>query len=139
VSRRLAATALGYNRRQRNLLVADATAHDLTADIGGVAAPVLVATGRFDANVSPRTAWRIHRAMPRSRFHVWERSGHYPMVEEPEAFFRTVDRFLREASQRPQPDGALKLPSAPVIMAKWLARSQTVSVCRAWWARALAA
>jgi proline iminopeptidase len=95
VIRRLAEAPLGYSRRQGALLWAEASARDLTNEIGRVAFPVLVGTGRFDANVSPRTAWRIHQAIPGSRFVVWERSGHYPMVEEPDAFFETLDAFLK--------------------------------------------
>jgi proline iminopeptidase len=56
---------------------------------------VLVVTGRFDANVAPSTAWKIHKAIPGSRFEVFEQSGHLPFFEEPEAFERSVDRFLQ--------------------------------------------
>ena len=56
--------------------------------------PTLVLTGRFDMNVAPSTAWRIHRAIPNSRFAVFERSGHLPFFEEPEAFVSAVEAFL---------------------------------------------
>ena len=85
-----------YNARQDVLLWKDVEAHGLTAeDLKRLSMPVLVTTGRFDANVAPRTAWRIHQAIPGSQFVVWERSGHFPMIEEPDAFFAVVDRFLR--------------------------------------------
>lgn len=84
-----------YNARQETLLWKDAESHDLTEDLKRLTIPVLVTTGRFDANVAPRTAWRIHQAIPGSQFAVWERSGHFPMIEEPDAFFAVVDRFLR--------------------------------------------
>lgn len=84
-----------YNARQETLLWEDAESHDLTEGLPRLTAPVLVTTGRFDANVAPRTAWRIHQAIPGSRFAVWEHSGHFPMIEEPDAFFGVVDRFLR--------------------------------------------
>ena len=83
-------TGLGlvaYNGRQETLLWKDAEAHDLTGDLNRLSMPVLVTTGRFDVNVAPRTAWRIHQAIPGSQFAVWERSGHFPMIEEPYAFF----------------------------------------------------
>lgn len=87
--------AVAYNAAQETLLWEDAEAHDLTDDLARVAVPVLVGTGRFDTNVGPRTAWRIHRAIPGSEFVVWERSGHYPMLEEPTEFLAVVARFLR--------------------------------------------
>ena len=83
-----------YSGRQETLLWKDAEAHDLTDGLERLAAPVLVTTGRFDANVSPRTAWRIHQAIPRSKFVVFERSGHFPMIEEPESFAAVVKGFL---------------------------------------------
>lgn len=91
-------TGLGvvaYNGRQETLLWKDAESRDLTGNLTRLSMPVLVTAGRFDANVSARTAWRIHQAIPRSQFAVWERSGHFPMIEEPDAFFAVVDRFLR--------------------------------------------
>ncbi len=85
-----------YNARQEVLLWQDVEAHGLTAeDLKRLSMPVLVTTGRFDANVAPRTAWRIHQVIPGSQFVVWEHSGHFPMIEEPDAFFAVVDRFLR--------------------------------------------
>lgn len=77
---------------------------DLTAELGALTMPVLVTTGRFDANVSPRTAWALHQAIPGSKWVVFERSGHFPMLEEPEAFVTAIEEFLRQ----PQMHGALK-------------------------------
>lgn len=67
---------------------------DLGPAIAKLAMPVLVVTGRYDANVAPVVAWRIHRAIPGSRFVVFERSGHLPFYEEPERFVREVEDFL---------------------------------------------
>jgi proline iminopeptidase len=90
-------TGLGvvaYNGRQETLLWKDAEAHDLTGDLNRLRMPVLVTTGRFDVG-APRNSWRIHQAIPGSQFAVWERSGHFPMIEEPDAFFAVIDGFLR--------------------------------------------
>lgn len=84
-----------YNAHQETLLWKDAESHDLTEDLKHLTVPVLVTTGRFDANIAPRAAWRIHQAISGSQFVVWERSGHFPMIEEPDASFAVVDRFLR--------------------------------------------
>ena len=56
--------------------------------------PTLVLTGRYDINVAPSTAWKIHRAIPGSRWEVFENSGHLPYFEEPERFVRVVGDFL---------------------------------------------
>ncbi len=69
---------------------------DLTPGLATLPMPVLVATGRFDANVAPVVAFRLHQAIPGSRFVVFERSGHLPFYEEPERFVREVEAFLDE-------------------------------------------
>ncbi len=92
-----------YNSRLEALSM-EAEAHDLTAELSALAMPVLVTTGRFDAGISPRTAWTLHQAIPRSKLVVFERSGHFPMLEEPEAFVTAIEEFLRQ----PQTHGALR-------------------------------
>jgi proline iminopeptidase len=73
---------------------ADVAALDLTPLLGTFTMPTLVLTGRYDINVAPSTAWRIHKAIPGSAFEVFEHSGHLPFFEEPDAFMRVVEPFL---------------------------------------------
>ena len=56
--------------------------------------PTLVATGRYDINVAPSTAWKIHKAIAGSRWVVFEQSGHLPYFEEPDKFVQVVNDFL---------------------------------------------
>jgi proline iminopeptidase len=56
--------------------------------------PTLVITGRFDMNVAPLTAWRMYKAIPGSKFEVFEKSGHLPSYEEPDKYVSVVDDFL---------------------------------------------
>jgi proline iminopeptidase len=39
-------------------------------------------------------AYKIHEAIPGSRFVVFERSGHIPFYEEPDAFVHEAEEFL---------------------------------------------
>jgi pimeloyl-ACP methyl ester carboxylesterase len=54
----------------------------------------LVCVGRHD----PQTPWpanaAIVAALPYGRLEVFDRSGHYPFVEEPERFAAVVGAFL---------------------------------------------
>ena len=84
-----------YNGHQENLLWKDAERHDLSNDLKLITIPVLVTTGRYDANIAPRTSWAIHQAIKGSQFVVFERSGHFPMIEEPHRFFTVINMFLR--------------------------------------------
>ncbi|MGZ4777649.1 MAG: alpha/beta fold hydrolase [Thermoanaerobaculia bacterium] len=79
-------------------LNADLARFDLNPELPRFRFPTLVITGRFDMNVAPSVAWKIHQAIPGSRFVVFERSGHLPFFEEPEAFARTVKDFLRSGA-----------------------------------------
>ena len=83
-----------YNRPINQTLNTDLARFDLNPELPKYNFPTLVLTGRFDANVAPSTAWKIHQAIPGSRFTVFERSGHLPFYEEPEAFVRVVEEFL---------------------------------------------
>jgi len=93
---KLAGCPSGYVGRQETLLWKDAVSLDLSDDLPRLARPVLVMAGRYDT-VSPRTAWKIHQAIPGSQYVILERSGHFPMIEEPDEFVAVVDRFLRSA------------------------------------------
>jgi proline iminopeptidase len=89
------ANVLRFNRAVNEALNADLGRVDMGPMLARLKMPVLVLTGRFDANVAPSTAWKIHKAIAGSRFEVFEQSGHLPFFEEPEAFERSIDRFLQ--------------------------------------------
>lgn len=67
---------------------------DLSPQLPTIRVPTLVLTGRFDMNVAPITAWRMARAIPGARFHVFEHSGHLPSYEEPDEYLKQVTEFL---------------------------------------------
>lgn len=73
---------------------ADLARFDLNPEIKKFKMPVLVITGRYDMNVAPLTAWRIHNAIAGSQWAVFDRSGHLPWFEEPEEFLRVASTFL---------------------------------------------
>jgi proline iminopeptidase len=73
---------------------ADLARFDLNPELSKFRMPALVITGRFDMNVSPRTAWKIHRAIPGSELAIFERSGHLPWYEEPARFLSVMEVFL---------------------------------------------
>jgi proline iminopeptidase len=72
----------------------DVQRFDLNPEIKKFKFPTLVITGRYDINVAPSVAFKIHKAIPGSKFVVLERSGHLPFFEEPEPFVRAVEAFL---------------------------------------------
>ena len=70
--------------------------YNVQRDLGKLKVPTLVAVGRHDQFVTPSTAWRLKQALPAetSAWVVFERSGHFPFLEEPDAFFEQLLKFL---------------------------------------------
>ncbi|HEY4641453.1 MAG TPA: alpha/beta fold hydrolase [Thermoanaerobaculia bacterium] len=83
-----------FHKNVNEMVGADVARFDLNPELPKFNFPTLVLTGRFDINVAPSVAWKIHRAIPGSQFVVFERSGHLPYAEEPEAFTNAMVKFL---------------------------------------------
>jgi proline iminopeptidase len=67
---------------------------DVRARLKGLRMPVLVLAGRFDRMVPPSLTIRYKKLAPRATFVMFERSGHFPFIEEPEAFVAAVGNFM---------------------------------------------
>lgn len=83
-----------FNKEVNQKVSSDLARFDLNPEIRKFRFPTLVISGRYDMNVAPLVAYRIHKNIPGSRFVVFEKSSHLPFTEEPEAFARTVEEFL---------------------------------------------
>jgi len=83
-----------YSRKVNETLNADLGKFDMWPALAALTMPTLVATGRYDINVAPSTAWKIHKAIAGSRWVVFEKSGHLPYFEEPDRFVQVVNDFL---------------------------------------------
>src|SRR5215471_842043 len=83
-----------YSKEINTLLNSDLKRFDLNPELRKFHFPTLVITGRYDMNVAPSTAFRIHRQISWSEFLVFEKSGHLPFYEEPEKFAGAITRFL---------------------------------------------
>ena len=68
--------------------------YDLRPKLSRISAPTLVVVGRHDWITPPPFAEELALAIPGARLEVFERSGHYPFVEEPRRFARLVGEFL---------------------------------------------
>lgn len=76
------------------VLEGDLARYDLGPELAKFKFPTMVITGRYDINVSPAVAYKIHKGIAGSKFVVFEKSGHMPFFEEPEAFTRAIEGFL---------------------------------------------
>lgn len=83
-----------YSADVNRALNGDLARFDLGPELVKFRLPTLVINGRFDANVAPSTADRIHKAIAGSRFVIFEKSGHLPFFEEPAKFVQVVEELL---------------------------------------------
>ena len=76
------------------LIGGDAARLDFRRDLSKLRMPVLVMAGRFDRVVLPRYSEQFRRYIPSATFHMFEKSGHFPFVEEPDETFRVIRTFV---------------------------------------------
>ena len=82
--------------------------HDpsLLGRLGAVAVPTLVLWGESDRIVTPAYGRSMAAAIPNAQFEIVREAGHLPQIEQPEATFRAIDRFLN-AGEHPEQRGGL--------------------------------
>ena len=67
---------------------------DDRADLGSLTVPALVLVGRHDVICGVRWAEELHELVPGSELVIFENSGHFGHLEEPEAFAKAVTAFV---------------------------------------------
>jgi proline iminopeptidase len=73
--------------------------YDVRARLGELRAPALVISGRHDWVTPPEVAGApLAGGLPNARHVVFEESGHFPFVEEPERFRQVVGGWLEEVA-----------------------------------------
>jgi proline iminopeptidase len=69
---------------------------DVTVGSDSLRVPIFLAHGRYDYTV-PYTVWDgIPETLPDATFRLFERSGHQPFFEEPEAFAAAVTEWMND-------------------------------------------
>jgi pimeloyl-ACP methyl ester carboxylesterase len=73
--------------------------------------PALVVWGAGDPYIPVRIAWRQQEVFTGARVIVLEQSGHWPMIDDPDAVARAVLPFLREQlGGAPRPPASASAP-----------------------------
>jgi len=68
---------------------------DFRPELGRLKMPVLILAGRFDRISMPALAAEFEKLIPEASFVIFEKSGHFPYIEEPEETFAVLREFLR--------------------------------------------
>jgi len=74
----------------------EAPTMDLRPRLKDVRVPTLIIVGRQDFITTPAMAQEMARHLPQARLEVFEESGHFAVIEEPEKFYQVVKRFVQE-------------------------------------------
>jgi proline iminopeptidase len=72
----------------------EAATMDLRPHLKNITVPTLVMVGRHDFITNLAMAEEIVKHIPNARLEIFEDSGHYALVEEPETFYRVVKEFV---------------------------------------------
>ncbi len=100
------ARAQAYCERTRDLPVRvaplqafnerEAASMDLRPRLKDIRVPALVIVGRHDFITNVAMAEEMARRIPRAQLEIFEHSGHFALVEEPERFYRVIRQFIFE-------------------------------------------
>jgi proline iminopeptidase len=69
---------------------------DFRQDLRKLSMPMLILAGRFDRVVSPRWMVQYKRYAPQAQFVMFEKSGHFPFIEETDSAMRILRDFLHK-------------------------------------------
>jgi pimeloyl-ACP methyl ester carboxylesterase len=70
--------------------------------------PVLIVWGARDRIIPPEHGERAHELVPGSRFELFERSGHFPHLDEPERFVATLEDWIETTEPAAADDERLR-------------------------------
>jgi proline iminopeptidase len=99
------ARAEAYHERTKDLPISiaplkifndkEAATMDLRQNLKKIKAPTLVIVGRHDFITNAPMAEEMVKHIPNARLEVFEDSGHFALVEEPEKFHQVVRQFVK--------------------------------------------
>jgi proline iminopeptidase len=70
---------------------------DYSSRLGEIAVPTIIVCGRHDPQYPPGCSEELAAGIKGAELVWFESSGHYPYIEEPQAFFAAVGEFLNAA------------------------------------------
>ena len=68
---------------------------DLRAELGQIKAPSLVIAGLSDLFTPPYLARGVAEGLSEVELEIWEETGHFPFLEDPERFNRRLELFIQ--------------------------------------------
>jgi proline iminopeptidase len=78
------------------LVSGDMGKFDFRLDLKKLSMPILILAGRYDRVSIPRWSVQYKRYAPQARFVMFEKSGHFPFIEETDETVRILREFLQK-------------------------------------------
>ncbi len=75
----------------------EAPTMDLRPQLKKITVPTLVIVGRHDFITNVAMAEEMVKYIPNAQLEIFEDSGHFALVEEPEKFYRVIKQFVMES------------------------------------------
>lgn len=72
----------------------EAPTFDLRPELNKIKVPTLIIVGRHDFITNVSMAEEMRKNIPNATVEIFEESGHYGFVEEPEKFYRVIKEFV---------------------------------------------
>ncbi len=90
----LAADRIKYREALRSTGFAVINEFDSRAWLGDIQMPTLIIAGRYDAILPPSHGQVLFKGIAQVDLVIFDRSGHFPFIEERPRFLEVVDAFL---------------------------------------------
>lgn len=75
--------------------------YDVRDDLPNIHVPTFVYTGRYDWNTPPRLSEEIARGLPNVKSTIYEKSAHFPGLEEKSKFQKDIRNWMKASSIHP--------------------------------------
>ncbi|WP_406686633.1 alpha/beta fold hydrolase [Rossellomorea vietnamensis] len=86
----------GMSAARMNFFIRELQIYDVTRKLEFIRVPTLIMCGRFDVQCPLKYSIEMSEGVPDSRLVIFERSNHYPFLEEAERFRDEYELFLDE-------------------------------------------
>ncbi len=81
-------------KRNQYFIMNELPRYNVVDRLDEIAVPTLIIGGKHDVHVSPSWSEVMAEKVPNAQLAVMEHSGHFPWLDEPGIFFKTIIKFL---------------------------------------------
>ncbi len=83
-------------QRNQYFVMHELNRYNVTERLREINVPTLVIGGKHDVHVAPEWSVTMAENIPNARLEMMQQSGHFPWLDEPPLFFKTVRDFIKQ-------------------------------------------